>query len=322
MNDKPNVLIVGAGPTGLVAAHELARDGVNCRLISKDPHRAMQSRAIAIHPRTVETFELMGLAEDFLAAGQRITGVNTYGDSGRIAHVSFDSLETRYPFVLGVPQDETERILEENVGKLGLTVERNTELVGLTSHGSGVTAQLQTGDRIEEIEADWVLGCDGAHSAVREKLGISFEGRTYPEHFVLADVKVEGDLDHHEAAVWLPADGATGFFPLPEDRWRLIVANSPANWKGEPSLAQCQALIEQRGLGRSAPRQPAVDFGVSHSSPRSRAFSSRPRVPARRRRAYPQPGRRAGHEYGNAGRGQSRLETRSRDWPGRQSGIA
>ncbi len=248
MNDKPGVLIVGAGPTGLVAAHELARAGIKCRLISKDPHRAMQSRAIAIHPRTVETFELMGLGDDFLAAGQRITGVNMYGDSGRIAHVNFDGLETRYPFVLGVPQDETERILEEHVAKLGLAVERNTELVGLAQHGSGFTARLQKGDHIEEVETDWVLGCDGAHSAVREKLGIAFEGSTYPEHFLLADVRVEGDLDHDEAAVWLPADGATGFFPLPEDRWRLIVANSPADWKAEPNLAQCQALIEQRGL--------------------------------------------------------------------------
>jgi 2-polyprenyl-6-methoxyphenol hydroxylase-like FAD-dependent oxidoreductase len=261
MNDKPTVLIVGAGPTGLVAAHALARDGVNCRLISKDPHRAMQSRAIAIHPRTVETFELMGLADDFLAAGQRITGVNTYGDGGRIAHVSFASLDTRYPFVLGVPQDETERILEEQVGKLGLAVERNTELVGLTANGSGVAAQLQKDGRSEEVEADWVLGCDGARSAVREKLAISFEGSTYPEHFVLADVKVEGDLDHNEAAVWLPADGATAFFPLPEERWRLIVANSPADWQGEPSLAQCQGLIEQRGLGHlrlADPRWTAV----------------------------------------------------------------
>src|SRR5271166_664862 len=195
MNDNPNVLIVGAGPTGLVAAHALARDGINCRLISKDPHRAMQSRAIAIHPRTVETFELMGLADPFLAAGQRITAVHTYGDSGRIAHVDFGSLDTRHRFVLGVPQDETERILEEHVGRLGVRVERNTELVALTQHETGVSAQLRNTGRIEEVEADWVLGCDGAHSAVRDQLGISFSGATYPEHFLLADVKLESDLD-------------------------------------------------------------------------------------------------------------------------------
>ena len=147
-----------------------------------------------------------------------------------------------------MPQDETERILEEHVQRLGVPVERNTELVELTPrHGSGVSARLRQGDRIEEIEADWVLGCDGMHSTVRDQLGVSFSGSTYPEHFVLADINVEGDLDHDEAQVWLHGAGALAFFPLPADRWRLIIANSPADWKGEPSLAQCQALVDERG---------------------------------------------------------------------------
>jgi 2-polyprenyl-6-methoxyphenol hydroxylase-like FAD-dependent oxidoreductase len=140
MNEKPKVLIVGAGPTGLVMAHELARDGINCRVIDKAPHHAMESRAIAIHSRTVETFELMGLADDFLSAGHRITGVDLHGASGRIAHADFGRLDTRYPFVLGVPQDETERILEEHLARQGLRVERNAELVALTQHAAGVSA--------------------------------------------------------------------------------------------------------------------------------------------------------------------------------------
>ena len=107
MKQVPQVLIVGAGPTGLLMAHELARDGINCRVIDKAPHRAMESRAIAIHSRTVETFELMGLADDFLSAGHRIAGVDLHSESERIAHADFGRLYTRYPFVLGVPQDET-----------------------------------------------------------------------------------------------------------------------------------------------------------------------------------------------------------------------
>jgi 2-polyprenyl-6-methoxyphenol hydroxylase-like FAD-dependent oxidoreductase len=231
-------------------AHELARDGIECRLIDKAPHRAMESRAIAIHARTVETFELMGLADNFLGAGHRIAGVNVYGENGRIAHAAFGMLETQYPFVLGVPQDETERILEERLAQLGVRVERNTELVSLAQHASSVAARLRTADRVEEVEADWLLGCDGAHSAVREQLGISFSGATYPEHFVLADVKVAGDLDHAEAQVWLQRAGALAFFPLPEDRWRLIIIDSPPDWHDEPGLAQCQALLEERGLDR------------------------------------------------------------------------
>jgi len=250
MKERPKVLIVGAGPTGLVMAHELARDGIQCRLIDKAPHRAMESRAIAIHSRTMESLELMGLADDFLAVGQHITGVNLYGDAGRIAHADFGMLETRYPGVLGVPQDETERLLGEHLAKLGVVVERNTELIGLTQRASGVSVRLRKDDRIEEFDTDWIMGCDGAHSAVRDQLGISFSGSTYPEHFVLADIKLEGEVNHNEAQVWLGAGGALAFFPLPEDRWRLICTNSPTDWKGQPSLAQCQALLDERGLAR------------------------------------------------------------------------
>jgi 2-polyprenyl-6-methoxyphenol hydroxylase-like FAD-dependent oxidoreductase len=231
-------------------AHELARDGIQCRLIDKVPHRAMESRAIAIHSRTVETFELMGLADAFLSAGQRIAGVNVYGESRPIAHAAFGMLDTRYPFVLGVPQDETERILEERVARLGARVERNTELISLAQRESSVSVRLRNADRVEEVETDWLLGCDGAHSTVREQLGISFPGATYPELFVLADIKVVGDLDHADAQVWLQREGALAFFPLPEDRWRLIITNSPPDWHGEPSLAQCQALVVERGLER------------------------------------------------------------------------
>jgi 2-polyprenyl-6-methoxyphenol hydroxylase-like FAD-dependent oxidoreductase len=159
-------------------------------------------------------------------------------------------LETRYPFVLGVPQDETERILEERLARFGVRVERNIELVSLTQNESCVSARLRTAGQVEEVETDWLLGCDGAHSTFREQLGISFSGATYPEHFVLADVKVAGDLDHAEAQVWLHRGGALAFFPLPEDRWRLIITNSPPDWHDEPSLGQCQALIEERGLDR------------------------------------------------------------------------
>jgi 2-polyprenyl-6-methoxyphenol hydroxylase-like FAD-dependent oxidoreductase len=250
MSERPKALIVGAGPTGLVMAHELARDGIQCRLVDKAPHRAMESRAIAIHSRTVETFELMGLADAFLSAGHRIGGVNVHGESGRIAHVAFAMLETRYPFVLGVPQDQTERILEERLARLGVRVERNTELISLAQRQSGVSVRLRTGNQVEEVETDWVLGCDGAHSTVREQLGIAFSGATYPEHFVLADVKVAGGLDHAEAQVWLQREGALAFFPLPEDRWRLIIINSPPDWHDEPTVAQCQALVDEHGLDR------------------------------------------------------------------------
>ena len=137
MNNRPKVLIAGAGPTGLVMAHELARDGIDCRVVDKSPHRAMESRAIAIHSRTMETFELMRLADDFLGAGHRTAGVNVYGESGRIAHAEFGMLDTRYPFVLGVPQDETERILEEHLIRQGGAgrAQHRAGICGAARHG-------------------------------------------------------------------------------------------------------------------------------------------------------------------------------------------
>jgi hypothetical protein len=140
-------------------------------------------------------------------------------------------------------------------------IERNTELVALAQHDAGISARLRTADRTEEVEAEWVLGCDGAHSIVREQAGIPFSGASYPEHFVLADIKIAGDLDPAEAQVWFHRDGALAFFPLPEDRWRLIVANSPAQWNDQPSLEQCQALVDERGPGHirlSDPRWASV----------------------------------------------------------------
>jgi 2-polyprenyl-6-methoxyphenol hydroxylase-like FAD-dependent oxidoreductase len=126
-----------------------------------------------------------------------------------------------------VPQDETERILEERVARLGVRVERNTELIAATQRDAAVSARLRTAGHTEDVEVDWLLGCDGAHSAVRDQLAIPFLGNTYPERFVLADVKLAGDLDHAEGQVWLHREGALAFFPLPEDRWRLIIIDSP-----------------------------------------------------------------------------------------------
>ena len=249
MSERSKVLIAGAGPTGLVMAHELARDGIDCRVIDKAPHRATESRAIAIHSRTLETFELMKTTDEFLGEGQRITSLRIDGDRREIAQIGLDAIDTRYPFVLGMPQDETERILEEQTARHGLRVERNTELVGLTAHDRGIAARLRIGDRVEEAEADWLIGCDGAHSTVREQLGVSFAGSTYPERFALADLRVSGELDPAQGRIWLHEKGALAFFPLPQNRYRLVAANSPGDWRDAPSLAQCQALVDERGPG-------------------------------------------------------------------------
>jgi 2-polyprenyl-6-methoxyphenol hydroxylase-like FAD-dependent oxidoreductase len=168
MSGLANVLIVGAGPTGLVMAHELARDGVTCRLIEKAAARSTHSKAIAIHARTLETLQLMRIADNFLAAGQPIHVLRLFSENHEIGHVDFRStIPSRFPFVLSVPQNQTERVLEDSAAQHGVQVERDTELTHLEPRGGAVVTRLRVGDREEMAEFEWVIGCDGARSTVR-----------------------------------------------------------------------------------------------------------------------------------------------------------
>jgi 2-polyprenyl-6-methoxyphenol hydroxylase-like FAD-dependent oxidoreductase len=253
MSGLANVLIVGAGPTGLVMAHELARDGVTCRLIEKAAARSMHSKAIAIHARTLETLQLMRIADNFLGAGQPIHLLRLFSENHEIGHVDFRStIPSRFPFVLSVPQNQTERVLEDSAAQHGVQVERDTELTHLEPRDGAVVTRLRVGDREEMAEFEWVIGCDGARSTVRQELGIGFAGSIYPEHFLLADLRVAGSADSQEARVWLHRDGVLALFPIPEGRYRLVVADAPTDWNGEPTLRQCQELVDARLLGAPA----------------------------------------------------------------------
>src|SRR5439155_1409844 len=169
-----NILIVGAGPTGLVMAHELARYGVSCRLIEKTSQRSLTSRAIGIHALTLEVFELMGVVDDFLAAGHRIGAASAYSDRRRIARLPLDTLESRYPFILSLSQNETERLLEDHAGRRGVRVERGTEIMALHQDENGVSVRLRSpGGRVEEEPTEFDSRGDGVCSTLLELLELS-----------------------------------------------------------------------------------------------------------------------------------------------------
>src|SRR5215470_376599 len=140
--DSTNIIVVGAGPVGLTMAAELARHGLSCRVIDKAVAPSTTSKALAIFPRTLEVFEQMGIAETALRAGHRLHSLSMYAASRRLAHLSFGALETPYPFVLSLPQSETEQILSEHGKGLGIVVARGTELTGFTQDEQGVRATL------------------------------------------------------------------------------------------------------------------------------------------------------------------------------------
>ena len=163
------VLIAGAGPTGLMLAISLAKHGIEHRIVDANPERSPLSRALAVHARTLEILDSYGIAADLVARGRQLSGASMYAEGRLIVRADFDELDTRFPFLLCLPQSETEAVLEGLLVRSGSVVERSTKLVDLDSGEAGVGCRLLRPDGSEEtLRARWVVGADGAHSAVRK----------------------------------------------------------------------------------------------------------------------------------------------------------
>ena len=250
-----DALIVGAGPVGLTLAAELARYGVQVRIIDRAPHPSKTSKALVVWSRTLELMDRMGCTPGFLEAGLRGHGATIRSGSTVLGHASFDDIPSRYNFALMIPQSETERLLDAQLRSFGVTVERQVELTGFDPAPSHVAARLRHADgREERVEAAWLIGCDGAHSTVRHGTGFEFRGEAENDDWVLADVRLEGDgaPPGDEIAAFLHRDGPFVVFPIPGGRARVIatvgktVAGRP---RPDPTLAEVQALADERAGG-------------------------------------------------------------------------
>ena len=224
---RSDVLIVGAGPTGLALALWLTRLGAKVRIIDKTAAPGTTSRALAVQARTMELYGQLGLAGEILAAGHRTPAVNLWVRGAKAARVPFEDVGaglTPYPFLLTYPQDEHERLLVAHLETLGGTVERCTELVSFDEAGDKINARLRRADGAEEAcEAAYIAGCDGARSLVRETLGAGFGGGTYRQVFYVADVVAAGPAIDGELHIDLDEADFLGVFPMAgEGRARLI----------------------------------------------------------------------------------------------------
>jgi 2-polyprenyl-6-methoxyphenol hydroxylase-like FAD-dependent oxidoreductase len=227
LTESTDVLIVGAGPTGLVLALWLTRLGVRVRIVDKTAEPGTTSRALAVQARTLELYRQLGLADAVVSRGRKMTSVNLWKTGKRVAHVVFGDMGedlSPFPYALIYPQDEHERLLIDRLAAAGVQVERRTELVAFEQTPAGVRARLRRADgTITACEATYLAGCDGAHSAVREGLGIGFPGGTYNHLFYVADVDARGAVMNGELHGALDSADFLIVFPLKDDgRARLI----------------------------------------------------------------------------------------------------
>jgi len=224
--NRSDVLIIGAGPTGLVLALWLVQQGVSVRIIDKTAEPGTTSRALAVQARTLELYRQLDLTDEVLQQGHRVPGINLWVQGKKEARVSFDSIAkglTPYgPFIF--PQDLHERLLIRRLEALGVSVERNMELLGFDETGNLIAATLRRSNGLEETcEANYLAGCDGARSIVRQIIGTGFPGGTYHQVFYVADVDAAGPSVDGELHVDLDEADFLAVFPMKgEGRVRLI----------------------------------------------------------------------------------------------------
>jgi 2-polyprenyl-6-methoxyphenol hydroxylase-like FAD-dependent oxidoreductase len=248
MTSDCQVLIVGAGPTGLVLACGLLAGGVRARIIDKGDGVRLQSRALGIHARTLEVFDMMGVADRFVEHGQMVRRFHMYTDGKTLVRLELARNGSRFGYMLDVPQDVTETILRQRVAELGGRVEPGTELSGLSQDPGGVTATVTgRGGITRAITADYVVGADGAHSRVRSELGLDFQGHPYAQDWLLADVRLDWDRPDDEMHAFFRRDGRPLIcMPMREQRWRVILPYAGERDRRAPALEEIQQLVAER----------------------------------------------------------------------------
>ncbi|MBV2362972.1 FAD-dependent monooxygenase [Streptomonospora nanhaiensis] len=256
-----DVLVVGAGGTGLALAAGLARRGVRVRVVEKAPALSPVPKALGVQARTLEVLEDLGVVPRMVAEGLPMTAMHIRSERRPVADIDLSLIDSGYPYLLMLPQSAVERILADRLAEDGVAVEHGVELTGFTDTGAHVAAVLRHADgRTETVRAGWLAGADGAHSTVRHLLGIPFEGTALEENFATADIGLDWPLGFGDGFAFLDRGRPAAFFPLPEGRYRMVIAYPPgADPGGEVTRAEMQAQLDRLGV----PGARVTDFGWS-----------------------------------------------------------
>ncbi|MQA96639.1 MAG: monooxygenase [Streptosporangiales bacterium] len=272
MDSEIDVLVVGAGPTGLTLAAWLREFGASVRVVDRGATRVRESRALAVQPRTLEVLRGLGVTEEMVRRGNTAVRIRMHTARGEVEIPAFGSglRDTAFPYLLFLSQAETEEILGARLAAAGVEVERGTELTGAGEVTGGVRCTLRRSDGASEhVLARYVAGCDGARSTVRRLAGISFPGGAYPQTFLLADLEADGDLAAGVVHAWPSADGLMFLFPLGRPAtWRMLAVREPVG-PADPekvTLEELQALADRRTGGTVRLRDPvwSTAFTIGH----------------------------------------------------------
>ena len=244
---RPDVLIVGAGPVGLTLACSLRAHGVTCVVVDKTDGPVQESRATDIHARTLELCATLGVIDQLLAQGKRSHAAWFYSNGHRVAGFSTDELPSPYPFILGIPQSVTEEILLARLEELGGKVLRHHSFISLSQTENEIAATLVDANDAEiNINTPWLVGCDGANSTVRKNIGVPFEGDTYEELFLLADMRIDWPLTKDELHLFLTEEGFFMVLPMPNGWVRTFASVAPEHHDIIADRPTFERLIRER----------------------------------------------------------------------------
>lgn len=240
-----DILIVGAGPAGMTLASELARRRMPHLVIDDQAAGANTSRACVIHARTLEVLEPLGVVPDLLARGVKVPIFRVRDRDRPLLTIDFRELPSRYAYTLMLPQSDTEALLLAGLHARGGSVVRPCRLVALRHDAEGATVTLRDAEGEHIVRTRYVIGCDGMHSTVREQAGIAFEGGSYEEAFVLADVHMDWPLSGEEVTLFYSPAGLVVVAPIPDRRFRVVATIDEA--PAVPAVDDIQALLDARG---------------------------------------------------------------------------
>lgn len=287
MNDRylthtaTDVLIVGAGPVGLTLANDLLRRGIRCRLIDSAPHAMQKTKAVGVMPKTLELLAKLGVAQQAIKQGLKAAIFYPYSDGKRLARIDFGEhlVDSPYPYVLMLPQHQTEGVLTEHLRSQGGTAEWQVELTAFTQDDQGVEAILRHYDGQEErCRSGWLVGCDGAHSTVRHLLGLDFLGTAFEQSFAVGNVHVDWYLPYDEIFAFVHEGSFIAYFPMVDKRCRIVIAyeldKAPT---GDVTLAEIQDAIDRCGPQGAVASAPA-DLARFHVNQRKANHYAQGRV--------------------------------------------